>query len=72
MIDNFREAMFEELTKEVDDLVEKDFYGYAKDDSTFGFVKLNSEFLKKINEEFEEKAQQIYRKLYKQFSSQTG
>jgi hypothetical protein len=37
MIETFRDKFFAELSTEVDKLVEKDFYGYTKVDSTLGF-----------------------------------
>ena len=36
MIETFRDKFFAELSTEVDKLVEKDFYGYTKVDSTLG------------------------------------
>ena len=72
MIETFRDKFFAELSTEVDKLVEKDFYGYTKVDSTLGYQKINTDYLSRLTDEFEDRAQKIYGNLYRKFSSQAG
>jgi hypothetical protein len=64
MIEEFRDKMYEQLVKEVDLIVNEDAISFSDN--------LNPTFLRRVSDDFENRATKTYAKLYMDFSSQTG
>jgi hypothetical protein len=65
--------MCDALEIEVQSLMDEEFFGYEKQlMDKDGRNTINPTFLLKVTQEFEKRAQRVYFKLYKEFSSQSG